>query len=188
MLASNRSGFIPRREAIGYAIRNLPHRAAPKALKAELQKLFRVGIVCELSAVILRANGDVVDVGVVSRRAVTDTGVQFIANAFLNTTEPENMNFHGSGTGNAGELAADTTLAAEVADARASGAQTSPGNGAYRTVATQTYGGARAIVEHAVFSASTSGTMLDRSVFAVMNVGNGDQIQWTYTITFNSGG
>lgn len=186
-LSNGRLRLSPPRESARYAIRNLPNRIRIPALKAEAQRFFRLGITTELSAILIRKDGTRVDLGVLSRRVVTTAGVAYIANAFINSVEPENMNYHGSGTSATAEAIGDTVLVTEV-DTRASGTQSSPAGGQYRTVATQTYAGARAIVEHGIFSASTSGTLLDRSVFAVINVGNGDQIQWTYTITFNSGG
>lgn len=177
----------PAREAQRYAIRNLPNRIRIPAIKAEAQRFFRLGITTELSAILIRKDGTRIDLGVLSRRVVTTAGVAYIANCFINTVEAENMNFHGSGTGVAAEAIGDVALGAEV-DTRASGTQTSPAGGQYRTVAIQTYAGNRAITEHGIFSAAAAGTLLDRSLFAAINVANLDQIQWTYTITFNSGG
>lgn len=180
-----------------YRLRNLPLRF--RGAKQEALKLFRVGILTELSAVVLRGcelgdEGQILDcrkienLGVLSRRVVTDAGVAFIAQAFTNTTEVETFNFHDSGTGTTAEAAAQTALVTPTGIARVSGAQSNPAGGQYRTIATITYNNTFAITEHAVLSASTGGTMLDRSVFSAVNVVNTDSIQFTYTITFNSGG
>jgi hypothetical protein len=127
------------------------------------------------------------DLGVVSRRVVTNAGVQFIALAFLNTNEAEAMNYHGSGTGSVAEAVGDTALGTEV-ESRATGTQSNPANGQYRTVGTVAYTATRAITEHGIFSATSAGTLLDRSVFTAINVVNGDSIQFTYTLTLSAGG
>lgn len=135
----------------------------------------------------IKADGSVEDYGLMSTKVVTDAGVAFIVDAFQNITEVETFQFHGSGTTNTAESAAQTTLIAEVAT-RATGSR---GEGAsaniYRTVGTISYSGTFAIVEHGVFSASSAGTMLDRSIFAAINVISGDSIQFTYELTFPSG-
>jgi hypothetical protein len=97
------------------------------------------------------------------------------------------MNYHASGTGTNAEAAGDTALQTEVAS-RQAGTQSEPAANQYRTVATITYAASFAITEHGLFSASSNGTVLDRSVFAAINVVNGDGIQFTYTLTVNSGG
>jgi hypothetical protein len=168
-----------------YRRRNLRHRA--RGLKAEICRLAKVGIIAQLDATILRADGSVEHLGVISRRFVTTAGVNFIRDAFLNTVEAEAMNYHASGTGIGGEAVGDTALGTEVAT-RVAGTQASSGAGAYRTTATIPYTGTLAITEHGVLSAAAAGTLLDRSVFAAINVVNGDSIQFQYTITFSAGG
>lgn len=173
-------------DRLPYRLRNLPTRA--RGVKAELCRLAGVGVLAELQATIVRADGSREDLGVVSRRVVTDTGAAFIADAFRNVTEVELMNFHDSGTGVAAEAAANTALGTAAGPARVSGTQSSFAANAYRTVATISYTATLAITEHGVFSASTVGTLLDRSVFAAINVINGDSIQFTYTLTITAGG
>lgn len=127
------------------------------------------------------------DHGVIADQVVTTAGVQFLATAFLNTVEPEVLNFHGSGTGAVAEAIGDTALGTEV-ETRATGTQSNPGGGTYRTIGTVAYTATRAITEHGIFSASTVGTLWDRSVFTAINVVNGDSIQFTYTLTISAGG
>lgn len=149
-----------------------------------------------LFASLIRGNGEVVDLGLLSLRVVTDNGVAFIADAFTNTVEAENMNFHGMGTGTTAEAAADTALVTELTteynpnSTRATGTQTSPSN-VYQTVGTNTIdSGTPAITEHGIFSqaATGGGTLLDRSKFTAINLVSGDGIQFTYQLTFTSGG
>lgn len=155
-----------------------------------LVKMLRLPVLLgtsELRAVVFRANGDVEDLGVVSRRVVTDTGVGFLVDALQNLTEAENLNFHASGTGTTAEAASQTALVTEVAT-RATGTQSEPASNQYRSVGTISYTSTLAITEHGLMSASSVGTLFDRSLFAAINVGNGDSIQFTYTLTLTSGG
>jgi hypothetical protein len=140
-----------------------------------------------LFATVIRADGSREDRGLMSTKMVTDAGVAFLVDALQGTVEPEVLRFHGSGTGTTAESAAQTALVTEV-ESRVSGtlAEGASAN-IFRTVATIPYTATRAITEHAIFSASTVGTMLDRSVFTAINVINGDSIQFTYELTLPSG-
>jgi hypothetical protein len=168
-----------------FKVKNLIHRA--RGIKAELYRKFGVGVLSEVSAILIRADGTRVDYGVLSRRLVTNAGVAFLVDAFQNLVEIENMNWHASGTGVAAEDVANTTLGTETGS-RVSGTQSEPAANQYRTVATVPYSGTLAITEHGLFSANAAGTLWDRSVFTAINVVNGDSIQFTYTLTVNSGG
>lgn len=128
------------------------------------------------------------DYGTISRQVVTTAGVTALANAFINTFEPEIFNFHASGTGGTAEAIGDTALVTEV-ETRVAGAQTSPSAGLYRTIATVAYTATRTITEHGIFSQlATGGTLWDRSLFTGIPVISGDSIQFTYTATFTAGG
>jgi hypothetical protein len=140
-----------------------------------------------LYAVHIKGDGTVNDLGLVCTKVVTDAGVNYLVDAMQNITEPENMKFHASGTGTTAEAAGQTALVTEVAT-RATGSTTEGASAnIYRTVGTIAYTSTLAITEHGIFSASSVGTMLDRSVFAAINVINGDSIQFTYDLTFPSG-
>ena len=97
------------------------------------------------------------------------------------------MKYHAVGTGNTAEAIGDTALVTEV-ETRATGTQAENAANIYETVGTITATGARAIVEHGVFSASSVGTLLDRTVFSVVNLATNDSIQTTYRLTLTSGG
>ena len=171
---------------MNYKLRNLPHRL--RGWRAELLRAMGYGGLSELSVKVIRGDGTVEDFGVVSRRVVTDAGVAFLTDCFMNTAEPENMNWHDCGTGVAAEAVGNTALGTSFGGARVSGTQSKPTAPQYRTVATITPGGVFAITEHGIFSASSVGTLLDRSVFAAINVTAPDSIQFTYTFTITSGG
>lgn len=144
----------------------------------------------QLSAKLIKLDGTEKDYGVVAVRMVTTAGVNYIVDSFQDSTaDPlDAFSWHGSGTGTTAEAIGDTTLETETGS-RVDGTQVEGASpNIYRTVATISYGSTLAITEHGVFSASTSGTLLDRSVFAAINVGDGDSIQFTYELTVNAGG
>lgn len=154
-------------------------------------------ITSELSAKLIRANGEIVDYGVVSRRVITDAGVAFIVDDWdASGTDMSTLNYHGAGTGTNAEAAGDTALQTESTTAlnpdstRATGTRSQPAGNQYRSVGTLTYDANTAVTEHGVFSQSATGggTLWDRSVFSAINVGSGDSIQFTYTATLSSGG
>lgn len=133
---------------------------------------------------------------VLSRRVVTDVGVAYIVDAFQNLTEVENFKYHALGTGAGAEAAANTTLSTELTteytgNVRATGSTTENAANIYETVGTNTLdSGTPSITEHGVFSASSAGTLLDKSLFTAiaLNGTNGDGLQTTYRLTFASGG
>jgi hypothetical protein len=178
---------------IPYSLRNLPHRL--RGLKQELARtpLMRqfgaVGTLAELRATVVRANGRTEELGILSRRVVTTSGVNWLATTFTNTVEPETLNFHDCGTGTTAEAIGQTTLITPYGGSRATGTQSTPGSvNIYRSVATISFTTTQAITEHGIFTASTSGTMFDRSLFSAINVANGDSIQFTWELTLPAGG
>jgi hypothetical protein len=145
------------------------------------------------------ADGHITDYGLVSLRVVTDTGVAFIVDAFQNSTELENMKYHGLGTGTGNEAAGDTALGTELTteytgNVRATGSLTEGASAnIFRTVGTNTLdSGTPAITEHGILSqaATGGGVLLDRSKFSAINLvgANGDSLQSTYDLTLSSGG
>jgi len=144
----------------------------------------------------VRADGDVLDLGLASMRVVTTAGVGYIVDAFQNIVELENMKYHGIGTGNTAEASGDTALVTESTTAlnpdstRATGSTTEGASAnIYRTVGTLTADATIAAVEHGVFSqaATGGGVLLDRSVFSVVNLASGDSLQATYELTLPAG-
>ncbi len=151
----------------------------------------------ELSIVLVKADGRHINYGVVSRRLVTDAGVAYIVDDWDGGANIiDNFNYHGCGTGVGAEAVGDTALGTECTTAlnpdstRATGTKTQPAANQARTVGTLTFDASAAVTEHGVFTqaAVPGGTLLDRSVFAAINVGSGDSIQFTYTLTLSSGG
>lgn len=143
----------------------------------------------ELRAVKIGLDGKRTDLGVVGTRVVTTAGVNYLA-ADMNdgASDINAFDFHDSGTGVVAEAVGDTALGAAAGPARVSGTASNPTANQYRSVATISYTATLAITEHGLFSASTAGTLWDRTVFAAVNVVSGESIQFTYTLTINAGG
>jgi len=148
---------------------------------------------------VLRGDGRIEHLGLVSTRVITDAGVTFLRDDFNNNAQDiTTMNFHGAGTGTTAEATTDTALVTECTTAlnpdstRATGTRSVPAGNQFRTVGTLTFDVDAAVTEHGIFSQSATGggTLWDRSKFSAINVvgANGDSIQFTYTLTLSSGG
>jgi hypothetical protein len=146
----------------------------------------------ELQAKVLRAGGEVADLGVVSRRVVTDAGVAFMVDDWdADSLNISNYNFHDSGTGVVAENVTDTDLGTPAGPTtRATGTKSQPAANQIRSVGTIAYTSTLAITEHGLFDNATRGTdnLWDRSVFSAINVVSGDSIQFTYTLAITAGG
>ena len=180
-----------------WKVRNIPNLLRG-AWRYAIAALFNLPtILGELSVRVIKADGTIIDYGLVSLRVVTDAGVGFIVDAFQNSVELENMKYHGLGTGTGNEAAGDTALGTELTteyetdNTRATG---DLGEGAsaniFKTIATNLINsGTPAVTEHGIFSqaANSGGVLLDRSKFAAINLASGDSIQSTYQLTFTAG-
>lgn len=151
----------------------------------------------ELHGRVLHADGTVTDLGLLGRRVVTDAGVAYLTADMAGGASDINLfKYHGYGTGTTSESAGQTALVTELTteyatnSTRPTGSQASSTN-TYTTVGTLTpdSGGTLAITEHGLFSATSSGTLWDRTKFAAVNLDStaGDSLQTTYVATFPSG-
>ena len=103
--------------------------------------------------------------------------------------------YHHSGTGVGAEAAADAGLGTPVEDNRNIGTQVEDSSKVYKSIATTTYGSSWAITEHGLFNAAgsggppvTGGILMDRTKFSAINVVSTNQIEFTFTLAFTSGG
>jgi hypothetical protein len=168
------------------------------ARKVALARTFRLNnLYGSLYLTHIRADGEVVELGLASMRVVTTAGVNFLVDAMQGTVEPEILKYHGIGTGNTAEAAGDTALVTESTTAlnpdstRATGSLTEGASAnIFRTVGTLTADATIAAVEHGIFSQPSTGggTLLDRSVFSTVTLASGDSLQATYDLTFSAGG
>lgn len=186
-------------EVRAWRLRNLPHLMRGARTVVLARALGIPHLYGSLRLTLMRGDGSVLDYGLASLRVVTNAGVAYLVDALQNLVEPENLRYHGFGTGTAAEAAADTALQTELTtqynpdNTRPTGSLGEQSANVYRTVATLSpdAGGTIAITEHGIFSqaATGGGTLLDRSVFSAVNVvANQDSLQATYDLTLNAGG
>lgn len=184
-------------KVLKWRLRNCWRLLVPMA-KIAVARLLKISFLQgQLSLVVLRKTGEIEPLGLASLRVVTTAGVNYIVDAFQNLTELENFKYHGIGTDSTAESASDTALGAELTtqynpdNTRATGSLTEGASAnVFRTVGTNTVDAAVAITEHGIFTqaATGGGTLLDRSVFSVVNLASGDSLQTTYDLTVQAGG
>jgi hypothetical protein len=116
---------------------------------------------------------------------VVNSGLAFIASRMKDTTDAA-MSHMAVGSGSTAAAGGDTALGSQIGS-RVSLTSTTVTANAVAYVATFAAGtGTGAITEAGIFNASTSGTMLCRTVFDVVNKGADDTLQITWTITLNA--
>lgn len=138
---------------------------------------------------LIRADGSMVNYGVVCRRVVTTAFVNFVVDQLQTETSVfGDFKYHDSGVGTTDPAITDTAIETTDGESRVAGSQTESAANVYRSVGTISYTTTKAITEHGLFNDATAGTLMDRSEFAVVNVVNGESIQFTYDFTVTSGG
>ena len=116
---------------------------------------------------------------------VVNSGLAFIASRMKDTTDAA-MSHMAVGSGTTAAAAGDTALETQIGS-RVSLTSTTVTANAIAYVATFAAGtGTGAITEAGIFNADTSGTMLCRTVFSVVNKGSDDTLQITWTIQLNA--
>ena len=114
---------------------------------------------------------------------VVDTGLAFIASRMKDTSDGV-MSHMAVGTDNTAANAADTTLGTEIARQALTSTTVTTNSIAY--VATFAAGtGTGALTEAGLLNDPTTGTMLCRTVFAVINKGAADSMTVTWTVTIS---
>jgi len=157
----------------------------------------RVLMMGTVDACVIRADGSTLDLGCVGKRVVTTAGVNYLRDDFAagaGSADISNFKYHACGTGTTAEAIGDTALVTECTTAlnpdstRGVGTQVNSVAKTYSSVATMTFDATAAVTEHGLFSAASTGTLWDRTVFSAINVASGDSIQFTYTLTISDGG
>lgn len=114
---------------------------------------------------------------------VVDSGLAFIASRMKDTSDAV-MSHMAVGTDNTAADAGDTTLGTEIA--RVALTSTTVTDNAVAYVASYPAGtGTGALTEAGIFNDVTAGTMLCRTVFAVINKGAADSMTVTWTVTIS---
>lgn len=140
---------------------------------------------------VIRADGRMIDYGMVGVHLITNAGKTYVRDAWINTVELENMKFHALGTGTTAPAVTDTALQTELTtqynpdNTRATGSLTNNGSNVFRTVGTNTVDASAAITEAGLMSqaATGGGVLFDRQTFAAINLAAGDSLQTTWDIT-----
>ena len=115
------------------------------------------------------------------KNLVVDTGLAFIASRMKDATATA-MSHMAIGTGSTSAAAGDAALGTEAG--RVALTSTTVTNNEVAYVGTWAAGDASvAITEAGLFSASSGGTMLARTVFSAVNKGASDSLTITWTIT-----
>jgi hypothetical protein len=116
---------------------------------------------------------------------IVDGGFDFIADAIGNASQPGPMSHIALGTGTTAAASTQTALVTEL-DRNAATYAHSAGTDTFTFSATFAAGDATgAITEAGVFNAASSGTMLDRVVFSVINKGSDDALDAVFTFTMS---
>ena len=136
----------------------------------------------ELKITVTNPNGNVTQETIIPNLVVT-AGKNLIASRLKDTTDAA-LSHMAIGTGSTAAAAGDTTLGAEAG--RVALTSTTVTANAVAYVATFGAGtGTGAITEAGLFNASSSGDMLCRTVFSVINKGAADTLGITWTVTVN---
>lgn len=141
----------------------------------------------KLNIVLTGPDGKVKEQHEVDNLVVT-VGKNFIASSMAKTTtnSPAAMTHMEVGTGTTAAAVGDTALQTPVASSRVTLTSTTVTTNNVAYVATFPAGtGTGALTEAGIFNASSSGTMLCRTVFSVINKGAADTLGITWTVTVN---
>jgi hypothetical protein len=135
-----------------------------------------------LNIVVVDALGNIKDEREVDNLVVT-TGKSFVASRMKDTTSSV-MSHMAIGTGSTAAAAGDTALGSESARVSLTSTTVTNNDVVYvATFAAGTPSSAAAITEAAIFNASSSGTMLCRTVFSTINKQSADALSITWTVT-----
>lgn len=114
----------------------------------------------------------------------TDAGENITADIIDGTTAAPTW-YVAQGTGAGTAAKGDTTLFTEATEARVSTTNTQPSSNQNQFQGTITADGTKTITNAGIFSASSGGTLLLKSDFTGIAVTSGDQIQYTFTLTWS---
>jgi hypothetical protein len=136
----------------------------------------------DLKIVLTEANGQITHEQEIKNLVVT-TGKNFIASRMKDTTDTA-MTHMAIGSGTTAAAVGDTTLGTELGRVSLTSTTVTTNNVAY--VATFPAGtGTGAVTEAGLFNDASTGTLLCRTVFSVINKGAADTLGITWTVTVN---
>lgn len=171
-----------------WKLRNLPNLC--RGWRVAILRIFDLsGFIGSLHVKVRKADGELIDYGLVSLRVVTTAFVDFMVDQLIAETSTwGDFKYHDSGVGVTGAAVGNTDIETTDGEARATGTQVENAHNIYESVGTISYTTTKAITEHGLFNAASGVTLLDRHVFSAINVENGDSIEFTYRLTCTAGG
>lgn len=147
----------------------------------------RLGLSGRLTIVLTGSDGAVKDQREI-KNLIVNAGLGYITTRMLGTGLGV-MSHMGLGAGTSPAAAGDTNLGSLLGSRKALGSSTQSGANNESIVYTTTFDPGEAtgaVTEAGIFNASTSGTMLCRTVFPVVNKQSGDTLQITWTVTLSA--
>ena len=134
---------------------------------------------------VIGEDGTIKDVREIPNLVVT-AGKGVIADRMKGTPAKAAMTHMAVGTSSTTPAAGDTTLGAEVAGSRTALTSTTVSGSVITYVCSFPAGtGTGALVEAGIFNAASSGDMLCRTTYSVVNKGASDSMTITWTVTIN---
>jgi len=131
----------------------------------------------------VKRNGIWYDFGTVGRKVITTAYAEFYVDQLITETSVfGDFMWHQIGTGSTAENAADTTLVTPV-EAVTEGSQVEDSSKVYKSIADIAITATRALREHGIFNSNVPGLLMDRTMFALVTLDNGDIFQATYKLT-----
>jgi hypothetical protein len=147
----------------------------------------RLGLSGRLTIVLTGPDGAVKDQREI-KNLIVNAGLAYITTRMLGTGLGV-MSHMGLGAGTTAAAAGDTNLGSLLGSRKALGGSTQSGSNNESIIYTTTFDPGEAtgaVTEAGIFNASTSGTMLCRTVFPVVNKQSGDTLQITWTVTLSA--
>lgn len=177
------------RAPLAWKLRNLPH-VLPGLVQGKIAHLCGMNhMAARLYAVKHGADGRRVDYGLIGTQKITTAFCEFMVDQLQTETSAwGDFKYHDSGVGTTGEANGDTDMETTDGESRATGTQTEGTSVQYVSVGTINYTTTKAITEHGLLNDASAGTLMDRTVFAAINVVSGDSVQFTYTLSCSAGG
>lgn len=133
-------------------------------------------------------NGKWFDLGCVGKKSVTTAFCEFMVDQLIAEGSTwGDFKWHQLGTGATAENIAHTALVTPV-EAVTAGTQVEGSSVIYQSVADIAITATRILREHGIFNTNAPGTMLDRTMFDIVTLYNGDTYNATYKLSCVAGG
>lgn len=146
----------------------------------------KLGVLGRLTLVLKGSDGAVKDVREV-KNLVVNTGLGHITTRMIGTSQGS-MSHMALGSGSTAAAAGDTALGSQLGSRNAFDSVTQSGSSNESLVYVTTFAPGEAtgaVTEAGIFNAASSGVMLCRTVFAVVNKGASDTLEVTWTVTLS---